>query len=63
MYLLTYLQTTYHFSRRTIVDFIKQEKILVNQLPVQSFKYELQSGDEITLPDGKSFTFTSKEPT
>ncbi|MDR0650178.1 MAG: hypothetical protein LBG59_01920 [Candidatus Peribacteria bacterium] len=39
MYLLTYLQTTYHLSRRTIVDFIKQGKILVNQHPIQSFKH------------------------
>jgi RNA-binding protein YlmH len=45
-------------SRRTIVDFIKQKKILANHLPVQSFKYELQFGDEITLPNGISFAFS-----
>ena len=49
MLLLTYLQTTYHLSRRSVVDFIKQGKILVNGFVVSSFKHELSVGDEVRV--------------
>jgi RNA-binding protein YlmH len=53
MYLLHYLQTTHHLSRRHIVALIKQGKIFVNQQKVLSFKHELLSGDSIVFPGGE----------
>lgn len=49
MLLLRYLQTVQHFSRRSVIDLIKQEKILINGKKVEAFKQELQEGDEIRI--------------
>jgi 16S rRNA U516 pseudouridylate synthase RsuA-like enzyme len=51
MKLLTYLQTTHHLSRRNIIAFIQQGKILVNGEKVESFKHELIPNDRIILPN------------
>jgi 16S rRNA U516 pseudouridylate synthase RsuA-like enzyme len=60
MLVLTYLQTTHHLSRRNIVDLIKQGKILINGKPIESFKHELNEGDNVqiinTLKGGKNET-------
>ncbi|GHW02265.1 pseudouridine synthase [candidate division SR1 bacterium] len=49
MLLLSFLQTQYHYSRRKIVDLIKEKKILINNSPIESFKYELMSSDTVKI--------------
>lgn len=56
MKLITYLQTKYGISRRAITALIKEQKILLNDTPVEAFSTQLNSGDRITY-DNKSSVF------
>jgi 23S rRNA pseudouridine2605 synthase len=47
--LLTYLQQTHHFPRRTITQWIKEGKILVNETKIEGFAHILNNGDIIEI--------------
>lgn len=53
MNILSYLQKNKHLSRRAIVQLIKEKKIFLNGIPLESFKQELTLGDEIIFPKGR----------
>jgi len=57
MKLLTYLQKTKGITRREFEQMLRQKVILINEQPVDSFGYEIKTGDKmkILLPDGEVY--------